>query len=380
MSRCFSEMSNLLVDFGYSVTAICFDKIQGNPGFPIDKKVKFVNACNGIPLANKSIIKNLRSLSLNRELRHAKRSLIDLNLIEQRVKILLNDSPVVDLFISFQPESTYILEKIKEKIGLRAPTITMLHSTPKEVFGRPVFTYIREYVSKSQAIQVLCSEFVPEVEAVFPNVPIKVIPNFVGDCYGVADYSKKKIICVSRIVPGKRIHLLVEAFAIIQSGFSDWVVEVYGELERDKEYTQKIRNLISKYNLEEIFILKGTTDNIAKVLSDSSIFAFPTSFDGFSVALIEAMATGLPTIACRDCPSVNKVVMDNVTGFLTASTPQAVALALEKLMNSLDLRHKFGAIARIEAKKYSRERVGAEWNALVTYVNNNSFKWENVIK
>lgn len=370
MSKCFSEISNLLVDIGYDVSAICFDEEQGEPGFPLKQNVVFINACDGVKSRIFSLLKNLKSLHFSRAKRHANRDLIELARIQERVEGVLKRIHKVDLFISFQPEATYILSKILEYEKRQIPIITMLHSNPKEVLGKPVFNYIRDQVSRSSAIQVLQPEFAQQVKEFFPATKIRVIPNFVAEQFKKINYSEKKIICVSRVVPGKRIDLLIDAFELIRDRFPGWVVEVYGELSRNPDYVGKIKRMILERKVGKEFILRGVTNDIPGVISKASIFAFPSSFEGFPISLLEAMKAGLPAVGCKDCTGVNTLIVDGRTGYLSEPSAPSFAKALEQLMSSIDLRQTFGGQSQKEAEKYSRENVGEAWNQLIKSVIN----------
>lgn len=368
MSKSFSDLANLFVAVGYKVTAICFDKNQGNPGFPISSEVRFLNAYSKIPLLNQSLCKAIRSFSLDRKRRRAKRDLIDLDWMRNCFKLCLENISGIDLIISFQPESTYFLEKIMEETSQHIPVITMVHSTPEEVFGKEVFPYLYDYVAKSQAVQVLRPEFVEPVKSLFPGMKIEVIPNFINDGYKQSKHLSKKIICVSRVVPGKRIDLLVESFAVLQDKYPGWVVEIYGELERDKKYVQKIKNLISSRGMTDRCFLMGTTDDIYGALESASIFAFPSQFEGFGIAMVEAMACGLPILACSDCASVNTINENGKTGYLTDPEVSAYASAMDTMMGSSEIRKKLGERASIKARNFSKEKIAVKWNQLIEAV------------
>ncbi|MDY2868165.1 MAG: glycosyltransferase, partial [Mesosutterella sp.] len=86
--------------------------------------------------------------------------------------------------------------------------------------------------------------------------------------------------------------------------------------------------------------------NVPSKLKNASIFAFPSEYEGFSLALAEAFAMGLPAVGCKDCPSVNSLIKNESNGLLTDPTPEAFAEGLAKLMGSEELRRKYGAQGR----------------------------------
>lgn len=62
-------------------------------------------------------------------------------------------------------------------------------------------------------------------------------------------------------------------------------------------------------------VFKGFQQNINKILNDSDIFVSPSKREGFSLALMEAMAAGLPVI-CTDIRGNNELIEDGINGFL----------------------------------------------------------------
>ena len=68
--KVFCDMANGLAARGHHVTAICHDKEEGKPGFPLSEQVTLINASrNRRPLRLTAPIIKLRSLCLSREKR-----------------------------------------------------------------------------------------------------------------------------------------------------------------------------------------------------------------------------------------------------------------------------------------------------------------------
>jgi L-malate glycosyltransferase len=83
----------------------------------------------------------------------------------------------------------------------------------------------------------------------------------------------------------------------------------------------------------------------------SDIFVQPSVMEGLGVALLEAMACGLPAIASRAGGMVD-VIDDRHDGLLVAAADSgALTRAIEELVNSPALRSSVGAQARIKAEQ-----------------------------
>ena len=94
-------------------------------------------------------------------------------------------------------------------------------------------------------------------------------------------------------------------------------------------------------------------------------------FEGFGIALGEAMSVGLPSIGLRTAPAVNELIVDNTNGILIDNDVDDLVLNLEKLINNADLRKKLGTKAKEMIKNYSEENVLNSWEELIKKINKN---------
>lgn len=358
--KVFIDMANTLVSMGYRVTAICCDSQQGEPQFELNKKVHFINAYQD-NLLSQTFFKNLLSFRLSRKQRHLNRVSYNYSLLSRDLAQYLAVFQDADLIISFQCATTYLLI---DRLKISAPIITMFHRHPSAFIENIAYPIYRNAVEKSAYIQVLMPEYEDIVKSAFSGVKTVCIPNIAPQYDSTCDISQKKIITVSRLAKEKRPELLVYAFSLLSKKHPDWKLEYWGEFGDDKLFVS-ISGLIKSLEISKQFILCGPTDDIPSKLKSASIFAFPSQSEGFSLALAEAMSMGLPTIGCRDCPSVNSIIRDNVNGYLIDPTPSALAEALDKLMNDINLRQLFGKNARNDMKQYSAEVVWESWNNLI---------------
>lgn len=93
-------------------------------------------------------------------------------------------------------------------------------------------------------------------------------------------------------------------------------------------------------------------------LQAADAFALVSPNEGFSCALSEAMAAGLPSVV-SDIPANRQLVSDGVHGFTTAvGDTDAIARCFLQLLSDAETRQRMAAAARDEiARKYSTDRV-----------------------
>jgi glycosyltransferase involved in cell wall biosynthesis len=111
--------------------------------------------------------------------------------------------------------------------------------------------------------------------------------------------------------------------------------------------------------------LLGHVDDIRTVWARAHVAVLPSRREGLPKSLLEAAACGRPLIA-TDVPGCREVAREAVNALLVPpDDPEALAKAVETLMNDRDLRVRFGSASRqIVVNDYSSTRIGNEITAL----------------
>lgn len=101
-------------------------------------------------------------------------------------------------------------------------------------------------------------------------------------------------------------------------------------------------------------------------LLSSSILALPSLVEGLPLAVMEAMACGLPVVASDASAGVRELVHDGATGLLAVrGDARDFARQLGRLMDDDGLRRSMGAQARVEAESFRRDVVLDTWETLL---------------
>ena len=363
--------ANVMKNFGHEVLLMYADEREGKFFFPIDDEIQLCNLCrfNSEKISYPLIYKVKREIL--RPFSKIKARTLNDDFIE---KFLLPNVKAAtekfkpDVVICSQPASGKIF---LSDLKINVPVIVMSHGDPEDYFH----TYPPKEIAaleKSSVCQVLMPSFVAPLKKRFPDLPVKVIGNVIPQYKDRANLSAEKnfykIIFVGRLVRNhKRPHLLIEAFTKIAKDFPDWIVELWGA-DSKKSYTESLRKKISKAGLNDRIFLKGTTNEVEKVLRDGDIFVFPSAYEGFGMTAGEAMSAGLPVVAYKNCSAINELVQDGATGFLCDDGVEPLAEKMSLLMKNRELRIKMGAAARESMKKYSPEKIWGEWQKLLNEV------------
>lgn len=270
-----------------------------------------------------------------------------------------------EIIVSFQPAaSKMLLCDLKTSI----PVITMSHGDPEDYFH----IYPKEEIpalEKSAVCQVLLPSFAQHILTHLPNVNIAVIGNAIPQYEEQADLISEKeqykILFLGRLSKNhKRPHLLIEAFAKIADKFPNWIVELWGAVD-GKAYYKELELIIKKHGLENRVFFKGATKDVASVLKNGDIFAFPSAYEGFGLSLGEAMSMGLPAIGYKSCSAVNELIEEGKNGFLCEDGVDDFSEKLSKLMADVHLRIALGAYARQSMQQYAPQHIWDSWEELM---------------
>lgn len=126
-----------------------------------------------------------------------------------------------------------------------------------------------------------------------------------------------KICNVARIVPEKKGQdLLIRAISELKKEFSDMKCYFIGEdLSDEKLNTNYLKKLISELNVKESIYFLGGVSNVPEILNTMDIFVLPSRYEGFGLALVEAMACELPCIA-SELDGPHEIIGDEERGLL----------------------------------------------------------------
>jgi glycosyltransferase involved in cell wall biosynthesis len=160
------------------------------------------------------------------------------------------------------------------------------------------------------------------------------------------------ILFLGRIGPLKGAFDLIEAVHCLPPGGCDFHVYMVGPEERDGDF-HVAQDLLEKYQLSGICELSGSVprETVLQLFNKASIFVLPSYYEGLPMAILEALAAGLPVIA-TPVGGIPEVVQDAFNGFLLAPGDiQALKGALEKLVMDADLRKIMGDRSRKIAER-----------------------------
>jgi glycosyltransferase involved in cell wall biosynthesis len=163
------------------------------------------------------------------------------------------------------------------------------------------------------------------------------------------------VLAVARMYPRKRLGDLLRAGAVLRDRVPGARIRIVG---RGPEW-DALQQLHAELGLGEAVALLGdvSREQLAEEYVNATIFCLPSVQEGFGIVFLEAMAAGLPVVACR-AAAIPEVVLDGTTGVLTAPRdPPALAAALETLLGDPSRAAGLGAEGRRRVEAFTPPRV-----------------------
>jgi len=183
-----------------------------------------------------------------------------------------------------------------------------------------------------------------------PFSKISFIPN--GVDIGVYTPSNRRhenptITYIGRLIGNKGPQYLIQAAPKILKAHPDVQIDVVGE---GPLKGQLMRQVILE-KLEDHIRFLGNVPDILPILQSTTIFVRPSLTEGMSLAILEAMACGLPVVASKVGGNA-EIIDDGETGFLVPpADANALAETIEFLLSSGKVASEAGKNARRKTEK-----------------------------
>jgi glycosyltransferase involved in cell wall biosynthesis len=206
----------------------------------------------------------------------------------------------------------------------------------------------------SEEVSRLCIEqdrVSPEkVSVVYNGVDL----DSVDRCDGAADARRKFgldrashiVTTVANIRRIKGVDVFIRAAAVLRSDFPSAAFVIAG-WPNEPQYLAELKQLVTDLGLESNVFFLGEVEDIFPLLKASDAFCLLSRSEGFSNALLEAMACQLPCVVTRVGGNA-EAINDGHNGYLVpAEEPQTAANRLRSLLESPELAICMGREARI---------------------------------
>jgi glycosyltransferase involved in cell wall biosynthesis len=167
---------------------------------------------------------------------------------------------------------------------------------------------------------------------------------------------------VGHLAPIKGQDVFLRAAALISARHPEVHFVVIGE-DKSPEmgYRRSLESLIAELSLSGIVTMPGWRDDMPALLSSLNLFVSAARSEPFGLAIVEAMAAGLPVVASSSEGAL-EIIEDGLTGKLVpVDDPEALAQAIIDLLDDPVECSRLGSNAQVAAReRYSLERMARD--------------------
>jgi len=171
-----------------------------------------------------------------------------------------------------------------------------------------------------------------------------VVPHAVPAAASVAPLARRdpgRIVMLNRLAPGKRIDHAIRALALVRRSVPGATLDIYGS----GPEADRLQALIDELGLGAHAVLRGTTDDSARVLSAASVFLSTSAFEGQGLSIAEALVAGCPVVAYDVRYGPRDLLGDGGGVLVHDGDLDALAGALVEVLTDVELRARLTAEA-----------------------------------
>lgn len=214
-----------------------------------------------------------------------------------------------------------------------------------------IITINQEDYKRAQGFKAGCAKYVPGVGIDTKSIS-KIQTNSVDKRreLGISENSLV-ILSAGELIKRKNYITALEAFAAANLSCAVYVICGQGILE--KELKEKAKKL----GIADKVIFTGYRNDLLEIMKCADVFFFPSFQEGMSVALMEAMACGLPVV-CSQIRGNIDLMTDTQGGYMChPKDTDGFAQALVKLASEPETRKKMGQANILVAEQYDISKI-----------------------
>jgi glycosyltransferase involved in cell wall biosynthesis len=273
-----------------------------------------------------------------------------------------------------------------------AAGLAKLHLTPSSLAVRVFLAVRNKIMRRADSFVAICDEIAQELTSNGVNSEaIHLVPNSVDTLkFRPVDQRTKRLLrsrltlpkentiitYTGRLVSYKGLPLLMEVWTELQKKWKKSTLLLLGSGGIDMHNCEAdLKAYVRSHGLQESVHFAGDVRNVHEYLQASDVFVFPTESDAFPLALVEAMACGLPAIS-TPVGAIKAIITHMQDGLIVqAGNHQQTYDALDTLMTDTALAARLGNAARHTVKeRYSTERVTQKYITLFERIANSTRK------
>ena len=260
-------------------------------------------------------------------------------------------------------KKTYGMKKLRKFV--KRERIDIIHCHSVNVFNYAFlalgYSFKRKYIltihnvsiygTLSKSAILIHNLFIHKITAISETVKNSIIANGFLDrkvdiIYNGIDFSKyssiernehkgKVILCVGRMVPAvKGQDTLIKALKYVREVMPDAYCVFAGGNPENHDYIAEMKEIACKEKVDDYITFLGDCHNVPYQMARADILVMPSREEGFGLAAVEGMASGIPVLVTRT-GGLQEIVKNGVNGYLTeADQPKQMADKIIKILST----------------------------------------------
>lgn len=350
-----SSISNILCD-KYNVKIISTYKLQDNPAFELDKKIKIEYLIDDKP--NKIELQNaIKHFNIFNIVKEAIKS-IKILYLRKYCMISAIKKIDADIVISTRDIHNKLLGKYGRKNIIKIAQEHNHHNNNIKYINKVIksLKYIDYFMPTSKELSDFYKEKLKK-----SKIKVKFIRNSISYYpTKISNLEKQNIISVGRLSPEKGYLDLIEVFKKVINRYPDWNLKIVGDGPQRDELERKIKT----EKLEEYIELTGFKNKkeLEEIALNSSVYVMTSYTESFGLVLIEAESYGLPILVFDSAQGAHEIVQNEQNGYLIENrNKDEMADKIIQLIESKKLREQMGQVGRKLSESYKKENVSRLW-------------------
>ncbi|MGH2661949.1 MAG: glycosyltransferase family 4 protein [Actinomycetota bacterium] len=247
-----------------------------------------------------------------------------------------------------------------------APVVALVHQLPSSAAERPEWVQPERRALQAATRVVTVSRWLGEAAGELTDAPVSVIPPGRDRAWAEAGPHPEAatVLCVANAFPGKGLPEAVEAFEAAR--LEDGRLVLAGDPDRDPGEAARLRDRLrnSSATVDVAGFLEPA--KLSERYANARLLLTASRFEGWPIAVAEAMAGGLP-VAGFDVPGLRELVRDGVDGLLVpAGDLDALGAAVRRVFRDRRLGAEMGSAARGRALRWpSWQETASRFAALI---------------
>ena len=191
------------------------------------------------------------------------------------------------------------------------------------------------------------------------------IPHTVNDFPEKVPFNSRitnKVIAVGRYSPEKNHELMIRVFAKVVERLPSATLDIYGQ----GPLKSKLELLVKHLNMEDNISINSFAKDIDTKFSEARLSLLTSEYEGFSLVIMESLASGCPVIANDIRYGPSSMIDDGENGYLIDKDDESAFVdKIVKVLKNEDLNAELSQNAYESSQRFSGDNVAPLWQRFI---------------